>query len=532
MRRRKLVTQRPMVQRNDLIGLGKEKLAELLAEQISSLPYHRQKQWVRSHLPDRAKDTSASESRRASLFDEIEEFCAQSRSGSFVSWEDDYGWDDRYGESGDHEKFEEWIELFTDLMKGALELTRSGRHTEAAEAYRKLLGLLKEAGQTTDILGNHGAPQDSIDLDFSKVIEAYARSLLASPSGQSVDEVITEVLPVAKKYRYVEGFTGLAGALDVQGRERLKERLSRAVEEGLKADRPYCPDEVEGLIALARVGKNQTEVLALKERFASRNAVYLREVLSHYERKKDWNGVARLAQMGVKHFGHHGEFAKALIKAREALGDPSAAQEAQIAHFLQEPGAAEFAALRRRSEALSNWDAVFEKLLRASASWLKTQLLLAEGKEREVLEGAVGRQSRMDLDGIKLVAKYAVARLSEGVDLAGFKKLEELQKRLTRDKDESYDWLRLIFQKPGTLTRGEYASLAGGMYRRLVDVHLNSGKSSRAAPAAHYCAIVAELSRLLDEPGLWADLLGHLKQLHGKKRLIWEKLKAEGCPLA
>jgi len=46
------------------------------------------------------------------------------------------------------------------------------------------------------------------------------------------------------------------------------------------------------------------------------------------------------------------------------------------------------------------------------------------------------------------------------------------------------------------------------------------------------CAIVAELSRLLDEPGLWADLLGHLKQVYGKKRLIWETLEAEGCPLA
>ncbi len=49
---------------------------------------------------------------------------------------------------------------------------------------------------------------------------------------------------------------------------------------------------------------------------------------------------------------------------------------------------------------------------------------------------------------------------------------------------------------------------------------------------AALCAIVAELSRLLDEPGLWADLLGHLKQVYGKKRLIWEKLEAEGCPLA
>lgn len=245
--------------------------------------------------------------------------------------------------------------------------------------------------------------------------------------------------------------------------------------------------------------------------------------------------------MGVQHFGHHGEFAKALIKAREALGDRLAAQEAQIAHFLAGPCAAELAALKRRSEALSNWDAVFEKLLRASASlrqgaWLppglRTRLLLAEGREREVVDGVGSRKGRMDFDEIKLVAQYAVARLSEGADPTPFKKLKELQNRLKRDKDEPYDWFRLILQKPRTLSQAEYERLAGDMHRQLVDLHLNSGKSSRAAPAAHYCAIVAELSQLLDEPGLWAELLQHLKQLHSKKRLIWGKLKVEGCPLA
>jgi hypothetical protein len=145
------------------------------------------------------------------------------------------------------------------------------------------------------------------------------------------------------------------------------------------------------------------------------------------------------------------------------------------------------------------------------------------------LDGIDDRQRRMDFDEIKLVAKYAVARLSEGVDLAPFNKLRELQGRLKRDREEPHDWLRLILQKPGALSRADYARLACGTYRRLVDLHLDSGKSSRAAPAAHYCAIVAEISRLLDEPARWRDLLGHLKQHHGKKRLIWERLRAEGC---
>lgn len=187
--RRKPATQSGTIQRNDLLRLGEGKLVELLAEQISTPPYHEQKRWARRHLPERPKGQSASASRPAALLNEIEAFCAQSRSGAFVSWEDDRGWYDEYDLSDDGEEFEEWVALFSDLMKGALELTRSDRHTEAAKAYRMLLELLREAGETTDILGNHGAPEDSIPLDFGNVIEAYTRSLLASRSSGSVDEV-------------------------------------------------------------------------------------------------------------------------------------------------------------------------------------------------------------------------------------------------------------------------------------------------------------------------------------------------------
>jgi hypothetical protein len=129
--------------------------------------------------------------------------------------------------------------------------------------------------------------------------------------------------------------------------------------------------------------------------------------------------VARLAEVGVRSFGHHGECAKALVKAREALGDPLAAQEAQIAHFLDEPGAAAFTALRRKSQTLSNWKTVFDRLVQASASRqhadrpirLQTLLLLTEGKEPEALAGVARRPTVIDFDEIKFVAKYAIARM-------------------------------------------------------------------------------------------------------------------------
>lgn len=95
-------------------------------------------------------------------------------------------------------------------------------------------------------------------------------------------------------------------------------RLSRVIEEGIKADRRGCPEEVEGLIALAEVERNQPEVLALKERFASGNARYLDDVPGHCKRAQDWVNAARAAEVAIPSFGHHGEYAKALVKAREA----------------------------------------------------------------------------------------------------------------------------------------------------------------------------------------------------------------------
>ena len=137
----------------------------------------------------------------------------------------------------------------------------------------------------------------------------------------------------------------------------------------------------------------------------------------------------------------------------------------------------------------------------------------------------------MDVETTKLIAKYAIASVSEGKDLSRFKKLRELERRLKRERDEPYEWLRVFVENPLGLDRPEYADLAVDMYQRLVDLHLGSGKSSRAKPAAHYCAIVYELSQFLEQPALWWNLLEHLRRAHGRKRVIWKRLEEEGCPI-
>jgi hypothetical protein len=519
-----------------LLGLDKQALAALLAQQLTKLPYHRQKEWAARHLSPSAPTGAATASKPARLLRDIEAFCGASRGGTYVSWVDDDGW--QGADDEDSEEFQEWTTLFADLMKGALALTRAGRHAAAVRGYRMLLGLLREAGQTTDILGNHGAPEDAIDVNLSQVVEAYARSLLATRPAGGVDEVLDEILPVARLHRYAGSFMGLARALDAGARERLRARLTRSTGTGSDAASSRSADAAEGLIALARVERKPAEVLALKERFAPGTAIYLKEILEHYQRKKDWRGVLRLAELGVQRFGGHPEYRQAVVRAREALGDRKAAQDARVDQFLARPLAKEFQVIRQRGEAQGGWPATLERLLtggsRTPGLWpaasLRARLLLAEGRERELLDGLAGG-SRMGFDDVKLLAKYAVARLCAGLDLGRFKKLQELDRRLRRERDDLYDWLRLGLQKPGALSRDEYTRLACRSYRTLVDTHLRSGKPSRAAPAAHYCAVVAELSSLVGEPAVWTDLLRHLRRAYARKRLIWQRLRAEGCPV-
>jgi len=276
---------RAVVQTQDLLRLDRERLAALLAQQLATLPHHRQRAWAAQHLAPSAASRSATPSKLAGLLREIEAFCATSRDGKYVSWVDDDGW--QGGDDEDGEEFHEWTTLFADLTRSALALTHSAQHSAAVSAYRMLLGLLREAGQTTDILGNHGAPEDAIDLDLGRVIEAYARSLLATRPPGGVDAVLDELRPVAKQHRYAGGLVGLARALDAEGRARLRARLTGSADAGSRPGESSSSDAAEGLIALATVERKPAEVLALKERFASGNAIYLKEVLEHYQRKAE-----------------------------------------------------------------------------------------------------------------------------------------------------------------------------------------------------------------------------------------------------
>lgn len=115
MGRKNASVTRGLIGRGDLARLGADKLAELLAEQISALPYHEQKQWAARHLPREQSSQPATEVRPADVLREIEAFCRLSRQGTYQSWVDEHEWDGGFEGGDDSDEFEEWVELFTEV---------------------------------------------------------------------------------------------------------------------------------------------------------------------------------------------------------------------------------------------------------------------------------------------------------------------------------------------------------------------------------------------------------------------------------
>ena len=525
------------ITQEDLLRLGKEKLSLHLEKFLNTISPGKRKKWIRENMPELLKTKPNEKENPKYLITEIEDFIKESHSEVYVSWVNEHDWHSEDDED-DYSNFESWTETFTDLLTRTINISKQSEHKTAVECFDKLFKLLQEASDTTDILGNQGAPEDNIYVDFSEAIACYTQSLLETKD--KFEEILDISTHLAKKYDYRDGYNGLVEVLDSEQRKILADRLWRITKSEWKEhNERTAPDEVDGLIAIAELEKNKQEVLSIKEQFAKAHAGYLKDVLSHYEKKKDWESVTKWAKIGLTHSGQHKEYSSYLVRAKENLGDKTAVLDAKVNYFLANSSAEEFEGVRRYADSISKWTEVYEKVVKASEKkdrysfenpGLKIKLFLAEGYEKEAFEYFKKNQNRFEIEIVKFIAKYCLARIVSGKDLStpSFKELKILDKRCKTEKYDLYDWIRIALRNPVTLKNIEYIKLCAEMYKILIDFHLTSGKSSRAEYAVYYCSIVKELSDLMKEPTIWNSLIQYMLQSYQKKRLIWENLRQRG----
>lgn len=517
------------ITRKDLMKLSKGDLAEHLQDFLTSLSPGKRAKWIRENMPQLSKAKVKEKESPDELLISIEEFVEDSVSGNYSSWINEYDLD----ADEDYSNFEEWTETFGHLLRKTLEISRPEKQDIALECFGKLFALLSRASDTVDILGNQGPPEDYIQVDFSQAIAGYARSLLQVKD--TFNEVFGAVMPLAKRFSYRGGYRGLVSVLDSAQRKTLRENLWKTVDsEWEERKHRIAPREVDGLISIAEAEGDKEEVLSIKEQFAQANAFYLKDVLYHYEKKNDRDSVAKWAKLGLTHFGQHKEYVDCLVRAKEKLGDKKAVLEVKTEYFLSQPTAEEFEDLKDYAKSISEWDRVYQKLLKSSerlekgryrSSGLRSKLLLAEGREKEVLRSLATKRAKLETEYVKFLAKYCLARVSSGADLSDYPELKELQDRCEKERSDLYDWLRVALKNEEQLNTIDYAGISARMYRSLIDFHLKSGKSSRARYAAYYCSVVKQLSDLAGDSSLWRDLIQYMMEAYQKKRLIWQHLR-------
>lgn len=517
------------ITRKDLMKFSKEELAKRLQDFLTSLSPGKRARWIRINMPELLRTRVVEGESPIQLLGSIEAFRKNSVSGKYISSTDEYDHD----VEDDCDSLYEWAETFEYLLRRTMKMSRQEKDEKTVECFDRLFGLLSRTRRTADILGYHGPPEDLIEVDFSEAIALYARGLLQVKDG--FDEVFETIMPLAKELSYLGGYEGLVSALDSGQRKLLRKSLWKRVNSEWKESKhKTAPAEVACLVAIAEADGNKEEALSTKEQFAQANSFYLKDVLRHYEKKNDWESVAEWAKVGLTGFGQSKEYVDCLIRAKENLGDKKAVLEAKTEYFLSDGTVQEFRDLKDYAKSISAWDRALEKLLKSVGrrdkgryvrSGLKSKLLLTEGREEEALRSATREGTKFEIDHVKLIAKYGLARVSSGFDLVDYPELKELQERCEKETGELYDWLRLAMKNEARLSRIEYAKASARMYRSLIDFHLKSGKPSRAEYAAYYCSVVKQLSDLVRDPSLWRDLIEYMMDEYRKKRLIWKHLK-------
>lgn len=527
------------ITQEDLLRMNKEELANKMESFLATLSAGKRNQWIRENMPNLLEKKTQTVEKAGELLSEIEDFIKESESGVYVSWVNEHDYYGNYNDEDDYSNFEEWTQYFTDLMDRTLKISRQGEHKIAVVCFEKLFSLLSEASHMTDILGNCGAPEDYVEVSFSEAIASYTKSLLESKGKESLPEVLNIIMPLAKKFHYRDGYWGLASALDSLGRKVLSQKLWDNVNIKWKENNErISPDEVDGLIAIAEVGRQKEQALSIKEQFAKANAYYLRDVLKYYKEKKDWQSVAKWAQVGQERFGkHHEEYTAYLIEAKDALGDKEAVLNVKIEYFLQTQRAKDFEDVCEYAKSVSKLDNTLERLLKSATSHaegrlgrpdLKIKLLLVTGREKEALDCAEREKDKFETEDIKFIAKYGLARICSGLELSNCPALNELDRRYKKEDSDLYRWIRIALKNPSNLEKSYHAVVSAAMYKSLIDYHLDSQKSKRAEYAAYYCQVIKELSTLVGEPLIWKELIQYMRQRYYKKKLIWGSLKKKG----
>ncbi|MCB0212921.1 MAG: hypothetical protein KDJ52_26500 [Anaerolineae bacterium] len=226
-----------------------------------------------------------------------------------------------------------------------------------------------------------------------------------------------------------------------------------------------------------------------------------------------------------------------MAHAYEALGEPQQAFDIYAPVFEEIYNFESYAVARRLAEAISpqreqEFSGYTIRRLRSHvymshAAYLLCQIYVSEGQYKYIdwMLDDIARNSR--LDALELVARvYVVTAFGLEADPRMGPYLQSLYTKIGESDEEPFRFLRDHLTIKPDLTRYKAAKYAEEIYQRIMQVHIDSGRTSYAT-AAYYCALSGEVAAFGGRRAKFKQFYQSLLRRYATHRALKAELAAE-----
>ena len=433
---------------------------------------------------------------------------------------------------------------------------QAGRYAVTAPAYERLLDIA--AGDPYDTLGVSSL-FEFLPHEEQEIVTRFLLSLRETrPQAEFFSQALSFLARHDQPYKnQTEKFLTL---IDSQARAALCVFLENWADDLEKAQQP-TPTPTSGLPLNLRLllrfyaeASQPDAARALWIRFRRHYPSLYVPLLADREAAQDWQALLvygrealELAESPRPPYYFRGEWPLPdqltvrgqLARACTATGEPVRAFDLYRPAFDTAPSFATYAEARRLAlgvgleQAKAFTEEVIAKLSRQGAAqrYLLCQIYLSEGDFDQAFALVSGLTGYQGMEETKLVAKaHLLAALGPQADPRMGPNLQDLYAKIEKGEKEPARFLRDAYPLPAGLSRQTALDRAEGIYRRLMQAHIDNGRKTYAT-AAYYCALLGEIAACEGRLAAFADWYADFMDAYKRFRALRAEMDAKVGPL-
>ena len=472
---------------------------------------------------------------------ELEAFAEEVSEGEYYDEEAaTYYGEDNYSEYEDYDADDHAaIKALRGFFHEADSYFDAGQFAVAAEAYDRLLDLV--LSETYETLGIP-TPLEFLEQDERQVISRFFAALQASRSQEEFFGQALYFLARHENQADLERFLELVGDERPALQAHLEAWADRLIRNALSTPYDGLAFQLRLLLRFYEQDGRTDDVRNLWVRFRRMYPACYAPLLADRQATSDWQAVLRYAQeaLDVAHPPRPAYSLREawdspdtltlrgyLARAYSATGDTAKAFELYRPAFDEAPCFETYAQARRLADAVSaERGAAFttEAIVRLRQQgehqrYLLCQVYLSENQFDEAYSLVALLTGYQGMEESKLVAKaHLLAALGPSPDERIGSSLRELYSRIEQGEKEPLRFLRDALPRSSAVPRNTSIERAEGIYRRLMQAHIDNGRKTYAT-GAYYCALLGEIAS-------HEDRLPAFKQWYEKYMEAYKRFRA------